>query len=96
MHRVRIVGVKTLESGKFNGDTGEMENPCKGTIKWEKAIPLTEAGRYNNTEAVILTQEEYDALTSGKKLILDMRFLDFFKTIRTVADDAITEAEANN
>jgi len=70
MHKVRVVGIKTLETGKFNAELAEMENPCKGTIKFSKEIPLTIAGAYNNSEAWLFTDEEKRALTEGKDWIM--------------------------
>lgn len=67
MHKIKIVGVRTLETSKFDGETGEMENPCKATLKWDRSVKLTEAGLYNNMDTIIMSQAEYEALTSGKE-----------------------------
>jgi len=100
MNKVKIVGIKTLESGKFNGDTGEMENPAKGTIKFEKGITLREAAIYNNEDAVILTVPEYEALTSGKNLMIPASFViglttldESLGTVRAIVKDLIDSAK---
>jgi len=93
VHKVKIVGVKTLESGKFNGDTGEMENPCKGIIKWDKSIEITEAGKYNNKDCIILTTAEYEAIASGRNTIVPTEFIGALKTIGTAVLDLVQEAE---
>ena len=76
MHKIRVSAVKTLETGKFNADTALYENPCKATIKWDKTIPLTEAGAYNNQEAVILTTAEYETLKEGFTGSISTEFAD--------------------
>ena len=70
MHKVKVVGVKTLETGKFDADTATWENPCKATIKWNKSTPLTEAAGYNNQDVIIMTADEYNALTEGKDYVM--------------------------
>lgn len=66
MHKIRVSAVKTLETGKFNAETAEYENPAKATIKWDKSVKLAEAAQYNNQDAVILTEMEYKALSEGQ------------------------------
>lgn len=93
MHKVRISGVRTLEAAKFNGDTGEMENPSKGTIKWGQTVPLTEAALYNNTESWLLTDAEFQALTGGKNYSVPVSFIHGLKNIMSIGVDMLNEAE---
>lgn len=93
MHKVKIVGVKTLETGKFNAETAEMENPCKGTIKWDKGIQLTEAGLYNNTEAWLLTEAEKQALTEGKDYLMPESIRQGLKTVASTILDLLSDKE---
>jgi len=100
MHYVTIVGVGTNEVPKFDADKAEWMNPAKGKIKWDETVDITEAGVYNNCgtgkkpKAVIMSQAEYEALTSGKNLsvpetVLDrlegfgMQLADYIKSLRT-------------
>lgn len=94
MHKVRIVGVKTLETGKFSGESGEMENPCKATVKWDKKIQITEAGIYNNTEAWLLTDAEHQALTEGKNYLMPEHVRQGLRTIATAILDLLSDNES--
>ena len=93
MHRVKIVGVRTLETSKFDGESGEMENPCKGTIKWDKKIPLTEAGMYNNTDAWIMSDSEKQALTEGKSYLMPEHVKQGLKMVATTILDLLSDEE---
>ena len=71
MHKVKTRNVKRNEGGKFNGDTGLMENPCKGVIKFEESLPLTDVAHYDGLDDCwILTNAEKEALTSGKNWLM--------------------------
>ncbi len=100
MHRVTIVGVGTNEVAKFDADKSEWLNPAKGKIKWDTNVDVTEAGIYNNCgtgnkpKAVIMTEAEYDALTSGKNLMIPASFAlklitldEALETVKTILED---------
>lgn len=44
-------------------------------------------------DKITITKAEYEALTGGHLIAVPSRFVDALKTIRTVVDDAIAEAE---
>lgn len=93
MHKVKVVGVKRLESGKFNGDTGEMENPVKGVIKWGRDVHLTEAGLYDSCEAILMTVAEYENLTSGKDWSMSESTRQGIRALATTLLDFLEEKE---
>ena len=93
MHKVKIVGVRTLETGKFSGESAEMENPCKATVKWNNNVKITEAGIYNNTDVYILTESEYQALTEGKDYLIPEHVRQGLKTVATAMLDLLSDEE---
>ena len=76
MHKVTIVGLGTLQTGKFDADKAEYVNPVKAAIKWDIGLDLEEVAKYNNCgvgqklKAVIMMADEYEALTSGKNWLM--------------------------
>jgi len=96
MHKIRVVGIKTLETGKFNAESAEMENPCKGTIKFGKEIQLTEAGIYNNSEAWLLTDAEKKALTEGKDWIMPEEVKQGLGTLARMILDILNEGKVKD
>ena len=91
MHRIKVVAVKTLESGKFDADKADFTNPPKATIKWNESIPLTEAAIYNNSEAVLMTLAEYETITSGKDWMLPESVRAGIKSVATMLLDLLEE-----
>lgn len=102
MHKVTIVGVGTLQTGKFDADKAEFVNPVKAAIKWDLNVDLAEVAIYNNcgvgtkAKAVLLTEEEYEALISGKSWIMPEQIFQSVKTAITVLKDLIDNAETNS
>lgn len=71
MHKVKARKINRNESGKFNGDTGLMENPIKGIIKFDDTLPLTQVAHYDGMDNCwIMTNEEKETLTSGKNWLM--------------------------
>lgn len=71
MHKIKARKINRNESGKFNGDTGLMENPIKGIMKFDDTLPLTEVAHYDGLDDCwILTNAEKEALTSGKNWLM--------------------------
>lgn len=72
MHKVTIRGVGTSQVSKFDSEKAQWVNPVKAAINWDENIDVIEAGIYNNAgigdkpKAIIMTEAEYQALTSGK------------------------------
>ena len=93
MTKVKVVGVKTLETGKFNADKAEWTNPPKATVKWSEDTPLIEAAVFNNQEAILMSIKEYEALTSGKNYLIPVEFLEGLKMIASMILDLIKTCE---
>jgi len=93
MHKVKIVGVRSLETGKFDGETGEMSNPAKGIVKWAGDVQLTEAAVYDKRDAVIMSIAEYEALTSGKDYLRPFELVESLKTVTTLLLDLLKDCE---
>ena len=93
MQKIRITGVRTLETGKFDADKAEYCNPPKATIKWSETTPLTEAAIYNNTEAYLLTESEYQALTEGKDYLMPEHVKQGLKMVATTILDLLSDEE---
>lgn len=95
MHKVKARKINRNESGKFNGDTGLMENPIKGIIKFDDTLPLTQVAHYDGLDdAWIMTNEEKEALTSGKNLMIPASFVmklltldEALETVRAILED---------
>lgn len=93
MTKVKVVGVKTLETGKFDADKAEWTNPPKATVKWSEDTPLIEAAVFNNQEAILMSIKEYEALTSGKNYLIPVEFLEGLKTVTTMLLDLLKDCE---
>ena len=101
MHRVKCRNVKRNEGGKFNGDTGLMENPCKGVIKFAETEPLTKVAHYDGMDDCwVMTNEEKEALTSGKNMLVSFEFMQRLLTLgesldtsRAIIDDLRSMAQ---
>ncbi len=95
MHKVKSRKINRNESGKFNGDTGLMENPIKGIIKFDDTLPLTQVAHYDGMDDCwIMTNEEKEALTSGKNLMIPASFAlklitldEALETVRAILED---------
>lgn len=98
MHRGFCQSVKGLKKS-FDAELADTVSTVKTEIVYrgkqgQKTNELMrEIGGYHEENVIIMTEAEYEALTSGKSLILDIKYLEFFKLIRSVADDAIAEGE---
>ncbi len=93
MTKVRVIGVRTLETSKFDGESGLMSNPPKATIKWSETTPLTEATIFNNTEAWLLTDTEKQALTEGKNYLMPEHVRQGLRTVATTILDLLSDEE---
>lgn len=93
MHKVKVVSVKTLETGKFDADKAEYTNPPKATIKWHENTPLVEVAIYNNQEAILLTVDEYKALTEGKEWLMPEHVRQGIRTLATMLLDLLDDTE---
>jgi hypothetical protein len=93
LHKVKIIGVRTLETSKFDGESGLMTNPPKATIKWPENTPLTEAAIFNNTEAWLLTDAEKQALTEGKDWLMPESLKQRFKTVIASMMDLLSDSD---
>lgn len=94
MTKVKVTGVRTLETGKFDANKAEYTNPPKATIKWSETTPLTEAAIFNNTEAWLLTDAEKVALTEGKDYLMPEHVMQGLKTIATTILDLLSDSES--
>ena len=93
MHKVKIVGVKTLETPKFDADTAQWENPVKGTVRWGKEVSLASAAIYNGQDVVIMTVDEYNRLVEGKDFAMPEEMRQAMKTAITVMMDILDGKE---
>jgi len=93
MQKIRITGVRTLETGKFDADKAEYTNPPKATIKWSEKTLLTEAAIFNNTEAWLMTDAEKQALTEGKDYLMPEHVKQGLKTVATTILDLLSDEE---
>jgi len=93
MTKIKVIGVRTLETSKFDGESGLMSNPPKATIKWSETTPLTEAAIFNNTEAWLITDAEKVALTEGKDYLMPEHVKQGLRTVATTILDLLSDEE---
>ena len=85
MHKVYCKGIRSLED-KFDKEKADWVEENIGTIRFDK-IPFEEAARYNKKQIVIMTVEEYAALSDGKDYVMP-------ETVRQSLLSAIKAMEA--
>ena len=93
MTKIKVIGVRTLETSKFDADKAEYCNPPKATIKWSETTPLTEAAIFNNTDAWLMTDAEKVALTEGKDYLMPEHVKQGLRTVATTILDLLSDEE---
>jgi hypothetical protein len=93
MHKVYLKGVRSLED-KFDKDLGWVEENV-ATIRFDK-IPFEEAAKYNKKLVVIMTEAEYEALTSGKNYVVPQQVVEGLKTMAAMTLDLLKECEGGS
>ncbi len=92
MHKIKARSIKRNEGGKFNGDTGLMENPCKGVMKFDESESLTGVAHYDGMDDCwIMTNAEKEALISGKSWLLPDSTRQALKILHTQILDLLEE-----
>ncbi len=94
MHKIKVRNLKRNEVGKFDPEISDWRNPYKAVIKFEDTKKLPELAHYDGIDdGWIMTNEEYEALTSGKFIAVSAKFMEYISLLGTVVEDM--KAEAN-
>lgn len=89
MHKAFCQSVVGLKKS-FDAEIGDTVAQVKATVRFK--CPVTEAGIYHEKDVVMMTPEEYEALTSGRNFLIPESFIQGLDTLRTIIQDLVDEA----
>ena len=90
MHKGFCQSVVGLKKG-FDAEIGDMVSQVKATVRF--SCPVTSAGIYHERDIIILTPEEYEALTTGKNYLVPQSVIEGLKTVSHMTLDLLKSCE---